>query len=244
MKKQLELRIAPELYLKQLVIGGFERVYELGKVFRNEGIDASHNPEFTSLEFYMAFADYRDLVAMTEDLLEKLALELFGATRVLVPQFDIDQRRVTKGAEAGRAADDARALEFDFKGPYPQFDVCEALGVDPDLFGRDAATVKAALLAQTRLISDLQRPIDFAALNNKQLVDKLIELRIEPKCQQPSFIMNHPMLMSPLAKSHAQGRSRGSPHLAERFELFAGGRELVNAYSEQNDPEAQRRGFE
>jgi lysyl-tRNA synthetase class 2 len=81
----LELRIAPELFLKKLIIGGFERVYELGKVFRNEGLDSTHNPEFTSLEFYMAYADYRDLVTMTEDLLGKLSMELFGSTKVLIP---------------------------------------------------------------------------------------------------------------------------------------------------------------
>jgi lysyl-tRNA synthetase class 2 len=93
----LELRIAPELFLKKLIIGGFERVYELGKVFRNEGIDATHNPEFTSLEFYMAYADYRDLITMTEDLLGKLAIELFGSTKVLIPQFDMDQKILTRG---------------------------------------------------------------------------------------------------------------------------------------------------
>ena len=85
MKQNLELRIAPELFLKKLIIGGFERVYELGKVFRNEGLDSTHNPEFTSLEFYMAYADYRELITLTEDLLSKLALELFGSTKVLIP---------------------------------------------------------------------------------------------------------------------------------------------------------------
>jgi lysyl-tRNA synthetase class 2 len=85
LKQNLELRIAPELFLKKLIIGGFERVYELGKVFRNEGLDSTHNPEFTSLEFYMAYADYRELITLTEDLLSKLALELFGSTKVLIP---------------------------------------------------------------------------------------------------------------------------------------------------------------
>ena len=93
----MELRIAPELFLKKLIIGGFERVYELGQVFRNEGIDATHNPEFTSLEFYMAYADYRDLITMTEDLLGKLAIELFGSTKVLITQFDMDQKILTRG---------------------------------------------------------------------------------------------------------------------------------------------------
>lgn len=85
LKQRLELRIAPELYLKKLIIGGFERVYEIGKVFRNEGIDALHNPEFTSLEFYMAYSDYRDLISMTEDMLKQLSIEIFGSAHVLIP---------------------------------------------------------------------------------------------------------------------------------------------------------------
>ncbi len=97
LRQKLELRIAPELFLKKLIIGGFDRVYELGKVFRNEGIDATHNPEFTSLEFYMAYADYREVMEMTEDMLEKLAVHLYGSSKVLIPQFDMDQKTITKG---------------------------------------------------------------------------------------------------------------------------------------------------
>ena len=100
MKQKLELRIAPELFLKKLIIGGFERVYELGKVFRNEGIDATHNPEFTSLEFYMAYADYRDLITMTEDFLSKLAIEIYGSEKVLIPQFDINSKMNSSGEES------------------------------------------------------------------------------------------------------------------------------------------------
>lgn len=96
LKQNLELRVSPELFLKKLIVGGFERVYEIGKVFRNEGIDASHNPEFTSLEFYMAYADYRDLIHMTEDLLKQLCAELYGSEHVLLPVFDIDQKVNTK----------------------------------------------------------------------------------------------------------------------------------------------------
>jgi lysyl-tRNA synthetase, class II len=84
--------VAPELFLKKLIVGGFERVYEIGKVFRNEGIDASHNPEFTSIEFYMAYADFRDLIHLTEDLLKKLCIEMYGSDHVLIPQFDIDKK--------------------------------------------------------------------------------------------------------------------------------------------------------
>ena len=116
MKQKLELRIAPELFLKKLIIGGFERVYELGKVFRNEGIDATHNPEFTSLEFYMAYADYRDLITLTEDLLSKLSMELFGSTKVLIPQFDMDAIVVTRGENQGQPEHESKALMFDFGG--------------------------------------------------------------------------------------------------------------------------------
>lgn len=104
LSQKLELRIAPELFLKKLIIGGFERVYELGKVFRNEGLDATHNPEFTSLEFYMAYADYRDLITMTEDMLGKLCIELFGSDKVLIPQFDMDQKMFTRGEKQGETA--------------------------------------------------------------------------------------------------------------------------------------------
>jgi lysyl-tRNA synthetase class 2 len=105
LKQDLELRIAPELFLKQLIIGGFERVYEIGKVFRNEGIDASHNPEFTSLEFYMAYKDYVDLMEMTEDLLKYLCREIYGSEHVMVPIFDID----------GKENDEKKFVELDFR---------------------------------------------------------------------------------------------------------------------------------
>lgn len=108
LKQDLELRIAPELFLKQLIIGGFERVYEIGKVFRNEGIDHSHNPEFTSLEFYMAYKDYIDLMDMTEDLLKYLCTEIYGSEHVMVPMFDIDAK---KGGEK-------TYIELDFRGKF------------------------------------------------------------------------------------------------------------------------------
>jgi len=105
LKENLELRIAPELYLKQLVIGGFERVYELGRVFRNEGIDSTHNPEFTSLEFYMAYADYVDLIGLTEQLFKDLAFELYGSHKVIIPQFDVTSK-------------ERNVLEIDFTKPF------------------------------------------------------------------------------------------------------------------------------
>jgi len=106
LKQNLELRVAPELFLKQLIVGGFEKVYEIGKVFRNEGIDSTHNPEFTSLEFYMAFADYRDLVLLTEHLLKSLCVELYGSEHVLIPQFDIEHKVLTKSDGSSEQAVD------------------------------------------------------------------------------------------------------------------------------------------
>ena len=97
--QDLELRIAPELYLKQLIIGGFDRVYEIGKVFRNEGIDSTHNPEFSSLEFYMAHADYQDLIDLTEDLFRKLAVEVHGSEKVEILEFDMDSKVITRGSK-------------------------------------------------------------------------------------------------------------------------------------------------
>lgn len=202
LKQSLELRIAPELFLKKLIIGGFERVYELGKVFRNEGIDATHNPEFTSLEFYMAYADYRDLVTMTEDMLGKLAVELYGGTKVLIPQFDMDQKTFTRGDKQGESSKEVLTKEYDFGGPYPQYKVCDELGIDPTIFGSPSGMEKL----REQLISELkqvgERHLRPENLNEKQLIDKLIEIKIESKCDQPSFIMDHPLIMSPLAKSH------------------------------------------
>lgn len=120
-----------------MIIGGFERVYEIGKVFRNEGIDATHNPEFTSLEFYMAYADYKDLVTLTEDLLGKLAVELFGSKKVLIPQFDLDQKVITRGENQGAVTHEAKAVMYDFETSFAKYDVCSELGIDPKLFGED-----------------------------------------------------------------------------------------------------------
>jgi lysyl-tRNA synthetase class 2 len=129
LKQNLELRIAPELFLKQLIIGGFEKVYEIGKVFRNEGIDHSHNPEFTSLEFYIAYRDYIDLMEMTEDLLRYLCTEIYGNDHVMVPQFDIDAKE-----------SEVKFQELDFRH-FQKFDVMTEIGVDIDLLARPEALV-------------------------------------------------------------------------------------------------------
>ena len=129
MHQDLELRIAPELFLKQLIIGGFERVFEIGKVFRNEGIDKTHNPEFTSLEFYLAYADYQDLISLTEDMLRSLALHIHNTQKVKVPIFDIEAKTITKGPN--KSETESRRLEIDFEGNFIKYDVMEELGLDP-----------------------------------------------------------------------------------------------------------------
>jgi lysyl-tRNA synthetase class II len=132
--QKLELRIAPELFLKKLIIGGFERVYEIGKVFRNEGIDATHNPEFTSLEFYQAYADYKDLMSMTEHMLGELSVHLFGSKKVLIPQFDMDQKTITRGENEGTVIHEVKEVFYDFESSFAKYDVCEEIGIDPKVF--------------------------------------------------------------------------------------------------------------
>ena len=127
LKSDYELRIAPELFLKQLIIGGYERVFELGKVFRNEGIDATHNPEFTSVEFYWAYADYQDLFGLTEELLNGLSKDLFGTTSPEIPVWDINHKVNTLTGQSTKK----KVLKLDLNEPFKQYDVMETLGLDP-----------------------------------------------------------------------------------------------------------------
>jgi lysyl-tRNA synthetase class II len=129
-------------------VGGFEKVYEVGKVFRNEGIDSTHNPEFTSLEFYQAYADYRDLIPMTEDLLKALCIELYGSEHVLIPQFDIEHKVITKGADPDEQPEQ-KMLELDFRGTFSKFDVMSELQIDPLLLG-DLQELKVVLDREIR----------------------------------------------------------------------------------------------
>lgn len=138
-------------------------------------------------------------------------------------------------------------MEINFEGPYQKFDVCETLGLDPMLFGKDYKEIRQVLLPKVYEINE--KNLDPMKLNEKQLLDKLIEHHIETLCVAPSFIMNHPVMMSPLAKTHAQGKyglsekGESAQYLSERFELFINNKEVINAYSEQNDAEMQRKGF-
>ncbi|EIW83371.1 lysyl-tRNA synthetase [Coniophora puteana RWD-64-598 SS2] len=222
----LYLRIAPELYLKQLVVGGLDRVYEIGRVFRNEGIDLTHNPEFTICEFYMAYADMYDLMDLTESLVEGMVKYLTGGKTTLTYH--------PEGKES------SKVYEMDFKTPWKRYDMIgtleEKLGVKfppgETLHTDEANKFLRALCTKHNV--DCSEP-----RTNARLLDKLVGEYIEPLCISPAFIVGHPQVMSPLAKWH-----RSRPGLCERFEGFMCGKEFCNAYTELNDPFEQRLRFE
>ena len=208
--QQLYLRIATELYLKRLIIGGFDKVYEIGRVFRNEGIDQDHNPEFTLLESYEAYADYNDVMEMVEQLVSTIAIEVNGSTKVAI-------------------GDDV----IDFAPPWQRVSLREELekrsGIDLESYNDDALRQKAGEVG-----------IDTKVLESRgRLIDKLLSTFVEPHLIQPTFVLDYPEEMSPLAKAKPD-----SPGYVERFEAFAFGMEIANSYSELNDPKVQRERFE
>ena len=214
---QLFLRIAPELYLKRLVVGGIERVYEINRNFRNEGISTQHNPEFTMLEFYQAYSGYEELMAMTEEMLSSVALEATGSDQITFGAHTISlappYRRVSL-REGARAAAAAR-LGTDV--------------ADADLRGRESA----AGLAR-RLGLDVH-----PSWGAGKIATELFERLNENDLVQPTFVYDFPTEVSPLSK-----QKPGDPDTVERFELYIGGFEVANAFSELNDPAEQRRRFE
>jgi len=204
------LRIADELYLKRCIVGGLEKVYEIGHDFRNEGLSRFHNPEFTMAEWYQAYADYEDMLALTEEMLAGLVQELFGTTTL--------QRH---------------GATLEFKRPFARRDfyalVKEHAGVD--LGKASEAELRAALTK--RHVADVEQ------LNGARLIDEVFKTYVEPALVQPTFVLDYPVALSPLAKL-----KRDDSNKVERWELFVLGRELANAFSELNDPDEQRRRFE
>jgi lysyl-tRNA synthetase class 2 len=208
----LYLRIADELYLKRLLVGGLERVYEIGHDFRNEGIDRTHNPEFTMLEAYQAYADYGDMMRLVEGLVSGVMEECLGTLRV-----------------------ERHGTTLDFTPPFARVKFIE--GVQE----RCGLDLRVASDAEMRAVLR-KRGADAEAvesLSGGKLQDEVFKTVLEPELIQPTFVLDYPKPLSPLAKEH-----RSDPALTERFELFVGGRELANAFSELNDPDDQRRRFE
>jgi lysyl-tRNA synthetase, class II len=214
----LYLRIADELYLKRLIVGGFERVYEIGHDFRNEGIDRTHNPEFTMLEFYEAYADYTGMMSRVESLVVRAA----NAVRSVWSPPDIEGA-VEHGSEGVPQ----------ITPPFPRVEWVPALNraLGADAMSLDDESLRnAARRVGVQKVETLSRP---------KVLDEMFQALVESTLQEPTFVLDYPVELSPLAKP-----KRGNPALTERFELFARGREMANAFSELNDPLDQRRRFE
>ena len=208
----LFLRIADELYLKRLIVGGYERVYEIGHDFRNEGMDRSHNPEFTMLECYQAYADYTDMMALTEAMVSEVVAHCTGGPGVTI------------GSTA-----------LDFTPPFRRIGFVEGVR---ERTGLDVRTATDAELRAVLGGSGVSRE-EAERHSRPKLVDEVFKLTLEPRLIQPTFVVDYPRALSPLARSHRQ-----DPALAERFELFVNGREVANAFSELNDPDDQLSRFE
>jgi lysyl-tRNA synthetase class 2 len=207
------LRIATELHLKRLIVGGFDRVYEMGRVFRNEGLSTRHNPEFTLLESYEAYADYNAVAAMVEEMVSQVAQELLGTTRIPNPP------------EAGG--------EIDLSPPWRRLTVVEGLrqyaGLDLEAHWEEAA-LRAAV---EKMGIEVPPGVGWA-----KLVDEVLATCVEPRLIEPAFLMDYPAALSPLAKKKPE-----DPRFVERFEPFVAGIELGNAYTELNDPLEQQERF-
>lgn len=236
---EMSLRIATELPLKQLVVGGIERVYEIGQVFRNEGIDQTHNPEFTSCEFYWAYQDYLGLMTVTENFLSTLVGQRNTDPRFRTPDHPhYGTLKIDYHVPNTDGTDSAQTQEpIDFTPPYRRLPLIqtieEEIGKIPRPLIGDAAHEFLLNAVESRGLQ-LELPH-----TTKRLIDRLAEEYVESKCWQPTFVTDHPVLMTPLAKWH-----RGDPELTERFELFVAGRELANAYTELNCPQVQRERFQ
>jgi len=208
--RELFLRIATELHLKRLIIGGLDRVYEIGPNFRNEGISVKHNPEFTLMECYEAYADYNDVMNNTEEMVSAIATEVTGSIK---SQFKDDI--------------------IDFKAPWKRIELRQAIieygGIDFEDYP-DTEDLRSKVM-------DMKVEVD-KRMGRGNLIDKLLSTYVEPNLIQPTFLIDYPLEMSPLAK-----KKPDNPRFVERFEAFAGGMEIANAFTELNDPQDQRERF-
>ncbi|PSW04215.1 lysine--tRNA ligase [Photobacterium lipolyticum] len=211
------LRVAPELYLKRLVVGGFERVFEINRNFRNEGLSPRHNPEFTMMEFYMAYADYNDLMDLTEEMLSSIAIDLCGSPKL--PYGD---------------------EMIDFGGPYTRMSMLDAV----KQYNPDNATIQALTYEQVKdrdLMANIAKELHVEVepfWTCGQLLEEIFGETAEPQLLQPTFITEYPADISPLAR-----RNDTNPFITDRFEFFVGGREVANGFSELNDAEDQDQRF-
>lgn len=207
---ELYLRIANELYLKRLLVGGFDGVYEIGKDFRNEGLSRFHNPEFTMVELYVAYKDYQWMMGFTESLVEEIATTLHESTEVTIGEHTVSFERPWNRVTFLGAIADETGYDLHGASHADLLEVTEALDIDVD-----------------------------PSLGVGKLYDKIFGATVEPTLIEPTFVMDHPIELSPLAKKH-----RDTEGLVERFEGFVAGREICNAFSELNDPDDQRERFE
>lgn len=207
------LRIAPELYLKRLIVGGFEKVYEMGRLFRNEGMDIKHNPEFTTIELYQAYADYVDMMNLTEDLIRYVAETVIGSTKI-----------------------NYQGTEVDLGQPWARMTMIESI---KEFSGADFAETKTDEEAKALAESiGIEFDEDTENLSRGEIISLAFEEKVEENLIQPTFITEYPVEISPLAK-----RMPSNPEFTERFEVFITGREFGNAFSELNDPIDQAERF-
>ncbi len=208
--QDLYLRIATELYLKRLIVGGYDGVYEIGKNFRNEGVDQSHNPEFTAIEFYWAYADYNDVMNLTEKLIGFVAQEVLGTLHIHFGEHEID-----------------------LTAPWPRRDLRKAIIEETGIDFRDYPDAPSLYQAIKAIGGQVEPKATWG-----KLVDSLLGNYVEPKLIQPTFLIDYPIEISPLAK-----KKPGQPDTVERFEGFIAGMEICNAFTELNDPLDQRERF-
>ncbi len=262
----LYMRIAPELYLKRLVVGGFDRVYEINRSFRNEGIDRRHNPEFTMLEFYQAYATYEDLMDLTEELVSGLATEVNGTTKTTWEGTEIELAAPWKRLSVADAVvelggydralfdDPLRAAEIAVDAGVPAGQVAAALlaGLDADAVAEVAAAAGGGgARGVSKAFEEAGRRAELARAITSRYADPIesrvraghigymiFDHTVESKLVQPTFLTDFPLAVSPLAR-----KKESDPAYCDRFELFVNGREIANAFSELNDPDDQRARF-